>query len=72
MIFLLIFLFLFNGLMVYRESRQNIGYGYQREDVGKVYDDLENMTALEAEIWLKERIRFLDAVDVWREWTDGQ
>ena len=70
--FLLLALFVFNGLMVYRESGKSVGYGYTREDVGRVYDSLEGMTALEAEEFLSGRIRLLEAVDVWRQWADGQ
>ncbi len=69
---LLLALFLFNGLMVYRESGRRVGYGYTRHDIGEVYESLEGMTALEAEAYLAERIRLLEAVDVWRQWADGQ
>ena len=70
--FLLLALFVFNGLMVYRESGKSVGYGYTREDVGRVYGSLEGMMALEAEEFLSGRIRLLEAVDVWRQWADGQ
>lgn len=68
---LLLFLFLFNGLMVYRESQTKINWSYTKADVGRVYDSLEGMTALEAETYLAERIELLEAVDVWRQWADG-
>ncbi len=68
---LLLFLFLFNGLMLYRESGQRIDWSYTRKDVGRVYEDLAGLTALEAEEKLAEKKELLSAVSVWREWTDG-
>ena len=68
---LILFLFLFNGLMVYRESRTRVGWYYKKTDVGRVYDDLSGMTAPEAEAWLSERLDYLKAVAVWREWADN-
>lgn len=68
---LILFLFLFNGLMVYRESRTRVGWYYKKTDVGRVYDDLSSMTAPEAEAWLSERLDYLKAVAVWREWADN-
>ncbi len=67
---LLLFLFCFNGLMVYRESGQNAEPYYTKKEIGAVYEDLEGMTALEAEVYLGEQIELLEAVDVWRKWAD--
>ncbi|MCD2493727.1 hypothetical protein LQE92_14045 [Lacrimispora sp. NSJ-141] len=68
--FFFLFLFFFNGLMVYRESRGRY-QGYLKADVSKVYESLAGMTALEAEENLTERVNLLEAVDVWRQWADG-
>lgn len=68
---LLLFLFAFNGLMLYRESGQRIDWSYTRKDVGRVYEDLAGLTAPEAEERLTEKKELLSAVSVWREWTDG-
>lgn len=66
-----VLLFIFNGLMLFRESQSTVGPGYTRSDVGAVYDDLEGMTALEAEEWLTEYLQYLEAVEVWQEWTQS-
>lgn len=68
---LLLFLFVFNGLMLYRESGQRIDWRYTRRDIGRVYEDLAGMTAPEAEEALTAKKELLAAVAVWREWTDG-
>lgn len=68
---LLLFLFLFNLLMVYRGSRETTSWFYDRKDLGKVYQSLEGMTALEAEAYLMEQTKLLEAVDIWRQWADG-
>ncbi len=68
---LLLFLFAFNGLMLCRESGQKIDWSYTRRDVGRVYEDLAGLTALEAEEKLAAQKELLSAVSVWREWTDG-
>ncbi len=68
---LLLFLFLFNGLMLYRESGQRINWSYTRKDVVRVYADLAGCTAPEAEAALTEKKELLSAVAVWREWVDG-
>lgn len=48
-----------------------MGWYYKKTDVGRVYDDLSGMTAPEAETWLSERLDYLKAVAVWREWADN-
>ena len=68
---LLLFLFVFNGLMLYREAGQRTSWSYTRKDVGRVYEDLAGCMALEAEEKLAEKKELLSAVAVWREWTDG-
>ena len=42
-----------------------------KADVSKVYESLDSMTALEAEETITERVKLLEAVDVWRQWADG-
>lgn len=68
---LLLFLLLFNGLMVYRESGQSLNWYYTRKDVRKVYEDISGYTALEAETLLAEKKELLEAVNVWRTWIDN-
>ncbi|QNM06628.1 hypothetical protein [Qiania dongpingensis] len=68
--FFFLFLLLFNGIMIYRESRGRY-QGYLKADVSKVYESLDSMTALEAEETITERVKLLEAVDVWRQWADG-
>ena len=68
---LLLFLFVFNGLMLYRESGQKMGWSYTRKDIARVYADLEGCTAPEAEEELIAKKELLSAVVVWREWVDG-
>ena len=67
---LLLFLFCFNALMVYRESTKKIEWSYTKKEIGAVYESLEGMTALEAEAYLEEKLEILEAVDVWRQWAD--
>ncbi|MCI8466321.1 MAG: hypothetical protein HFI63_10815 [Lachnospiraceae bacterium] len=68
---LILFLFIFNILMLYREAGVKIDWRYTRKDVGRVYEDLSGLTALEAEERLAGQKELLEAVAVWREWTDN-